>query len=99
MKAGAFAVNRLRSDVVVGSDVVENESQQYGKNYAELQEDRISNLMIAAKRVMVNDPVQQRAYERCHKPGPEDQSAEFSVRHLGCPAAIPARNNEPKRAG
>jgi hypothetical protein len=48
---------------------------------------------------MVNDPVQQRACERCHKPSPEDQSAKFSVRHRGCPAAIPARNNEPKRAG
>jgi hypothetical protein len=47
----------------------------------------------------VNDAVQQRACERCHKPGPEDQSAKFSVRHRGCPAAIPANNNEPKRAG
>ena len=60
MQAGAFAVNRLRSDIVVGPDVVENESQQYGKNYAELQEDGISNPMRAAKPVLVDDPMQQR---------------------------------------
>jgi hypothetical protein len=100
VQAGAFAVNRLRSGVVIGPDAVENESQQYGKNYAELQENCISNLMIVTKPVMVNDPVQQRACERCHKPGPEDQSTKFSVRHRGCPAAIPDSNKtEPKRAG
>ena len=99
MQAGAFAVNRLGCDIVIGPDVVENESQQYGKNYPELQENCISNLMRATKPVMVNDPVQQRAYESCHKPAPEDQSAKFSVRHCGCPAAIPASNKtEPKRA-
>ena len=99
MQAGAFAVNRLRSHIVVGPDAVENESQQYGKNYAELQENCMSDLMIATKPVMANDPVQQRACERCHKPGPEDQSAKFRVRHRGCPAAIPASNKtEPKRA-
>jgi hypothetical protein len=99
VQAGAFAVNRLRSGVVIGPNAVENESQQYGKYYAELQENCISNLMIATKPVTVNDAVQQRACERCHKPGPEDQSAKFSVRHRGCPAAISANNNEPKRAG
>ena len=99
MQAGAFAVNRLRSDVVIGPNVVENESQQYGKNYAELQENGISNLMIATKCVMMNDPVQQRACESCHKPGPEDQSAKFRVRHHGCPTAIRLANKtEPKRA-
>jgi hypothetical protein len=99
VQAGAFAVNRLRSGVVIGPNAVENESQQYGKYYAELQENCISNLMIATKPVTVNDVVQQRACERCHKPGPEDQSAKFSVPHRGCPAAISANNNEPKRAG
>ena len=99
MQAGAFAVNRLRSGIVIGPDTVENESQQYGKYYAALEENCISHLMIATKPVMVNDPVQQRARERCHKPSPEDQSAKFSVRHCGCPAAIPASNKiEPKRA-
>jgi len=90
VQAGAFAVNRLRSGVVIGPDAVENESQQYGKYYAELQENSISNLMIATKPLMVNDPVQQRASESCHKPGPEDQSAKFNVQHRGCPAAFPA---------
>ena len=79
MQAGAFAVNRPRSGVVTGPDAVENESQQYGKYHAELRENRIPNLMIATKRVMVNDPVQQRACESCHKAGPEDHSAKFSI--------------------
>ena len=79
MQAGAFAVNRLRSGVVISPDAVENESQQYGKYYAELQENCMSNLMIATKPVMMNDPVQQLACESCHKPGPEDQSAKFSI--------------------
>jgi hypothetical protein len=90
VQAGAFAVNRLGCDIVIGPDVVENESQQHGKNYAELQEDCISNLMIAAKRVTVNDPVQQRACESCYKPSPEDEPAKFSVRHRGCPTSITA---------
>ena len=79
MQAAALAVNGLRSDIVIGPDVIENEGQQYGKDYAELQEDCISNLMVASKPVMVNNPVQQRAYESRHKPGPEDQSAKFSI--------------------
>ena len=49
------------------------------KNYAELQKDCISDLMIAAKRVMVNDPVKQRACKCCQKPGPEHQPAQFNV--------------------
>jgi hypothetical protein len=36
VQATAFGINRLRSDVVVGPEIVENESQEYGKNYAEL---------------------------------------------------------------
>jgi len=35
--------------------------------------------MIATKPVMANDPVQQHAYGSCYKPGPEDQSAKFSI--------------------
>ena len=89
MQAAALAINRLRSDIVIRPDVVENERQQYGKNYAELQEDCISNLMIATKRVTVNNPVQQRAYDSCRKPSPEDQPAKFNVRHRGCPAVLP----------
>jgi hypothetical protein len=53
VQTGAFAVNRLRSHVVIGPDVVEDESQQYCKNYAELQENCVSNLMRATKSVMV----------------------------------------------
>ena len=79
MQAGAFAVNRPRGGIVIRPNAVENECQQYGKYYSELQENCISNLMIATKPVMVNDPVQQCACESCHKPGPEDQSAKFSV--------------------
>ena len=79
MQAAALAVNCLRSDIVIGPDVIEDESQQYGKYHAELQENRIPNLMIATKPVMVNDPVQQRACESCHKAGPEDHSAKFSI--------------------
>ena len=81
MQAGAFAVNRLRCDIVIGPDVVENEGQQYGKNYAELQENGISNFVLAAKRVTVNDPVQQHASDSRHQPGPDDQSAKFSIGH------------------
>jgi hypothetical protein len=90
VQAAAFAINRLRSEILIGPDVIEDESQQYGKYYAELQEDGISNLMITAKRVTVNDPVQQGAHESCHNASPEDQPAKFSVRHRGCPALIPA---------
>jgi len=90
VQAGAFAVDRLRCDIVFGPDVVENKGQQYGKNYAELQEDRIADLVIAAKPVMVNDPVQQRAYQRCYEPNPDDQPAEFCVRHYDRRAAISA---------
>jgi hypothetical protein len=70
VQAGAFAVNRLRSGVVIGPDAVENESQQYGKYYAELQENCISNLMIATKPVTVNDAVQQRAVNAATSPVP-----------------------------
>jgi hypothetical protein len=81
VEAGAFTVNRLRCDIVIGPDVVENERQQYGKYNTELQENRISNLMIAAKRVPVNDAVQERAYDSGHKSSPEDQPDKFSIRH------------------
>src|SRR6516165_4735911 len=81
VQAAAFAVNRLRSDIVIGPDIVENEGQQYGKNYAELQEDCMPHLVIAAKRIMVKNAVQQHAYESCCEPGPEHQSAQFNVRH------------------
>src|SRR3954465_14088258 len=43
--------------------------------------------MIAAKRVPVNDAVQERACDSGHKPSPEDQPDKFSVRHGGCPAS------------
>jgi len=42
------------------------------------------HLVIAAKRIMVKDAVQQHACESCYKPGPEHQSAELNVRHRGC---------------
>jgi hypothetical protein len=38
--------------------------------------------MIAAKRVPVNDAVQERACESGHKPSPEDQPDKFRVRHV-----------------
>src|SRR5215472_1014002 len=81
VQAGALAVNRQRCDIVIGPDVVENEGQQYGENYAELQENGISNFVVAAKRVTVNDPMQQHACDSRHQPSPDDQSAKFSVRH------------------
>ena len=43
--------------------------------------------MIAAKRVPVNEAVQERACDSGHKPSPEDQPDKFSVRHGGCPAS------------
>jgi len=43
---------------------------------------------------MAADPVQQHAYGSFYKPGPEDQSAKFSVRHPGCPDAIPAATKQ-----
>ena len=43
--------------------------------------------MIAAKRVPVNDAVQERACDSGHKPSPEDQPDKFSVRHGGYPAS------------
>jgi hypothetical protein len=92
VQAAAFAVYRLRSDIVIRPDVIENEGQQYGKNHAELQEDCVPNLMIAAKRVTVNDPVQQHAYESCYEPDPEYQPAEFNVRHRGC-ASSPQKHS------
>jgi hypothetical protein len=45
MQASAFAVNCLRCDIVIGPDLVEDESQQHGKNNSELQKNGISNLM------------------------------------------------------
>jgi hypothetical protein len=62
MQASAFTVYCLRCDVLTGPEVVENKNQQYSKNYAEMQEDCSRQPHGTAKRVTVNDPMQQHAY-------------------------------------